>query len=201
MKLTIIGDVHEKVHQYKKIIDKSKFSICVGDFGFEPEWGWLAKSVDCLRHKVLMGNHDYYPVLNTHLASIAGSLVLGHYSDDIFCVRGADSIDKHLRIEGLDWFANEELSYQEGLELFDYYIDSKPRIVISHDCPQSVMNHFWKYSWSFGKSNTRNLLEAMFNEHQPEFWFFGHHRESKDELINGTRFICLYELETFELEL
>lgn len=201
MNLTIIGDVHGKVHEYKKIIDKCKFSICVGDFGFEPEWGWLAKSVNCVQHKILMGNHDYYPVLNTHLASVAGSLVRGHFSDDVFCVRGAESIDKHLRIEGLDWFPNEELTYQEGLELFDYYVESKPKIVISHDCPQSALEKMFKMGWSYGKSQTRTMLEMMFQEHQPELWVFGHHHHSVEMNILGTRFVCLDELETLTIEL
>lgn len=203
MKLTVIGDVHGKINEYKKIIDNCKFSICVGDFGFRPEWSWLIKqknnSEDPWNHWINMGNHDYIPFYHVYGPSMKNHVFWP--KESIFTVRGAESIDKHHRIEGLDWFANEELTYQEGLEAFDCYVESKPKIVISHDCPQSVMNHFWKYSWTFGKSNTRNLLEAMFDAHKPDIWIFGHHHESKDEVINGTRFICLDELETFEIEI
>jgi Icc-related predicted phosphoesterase len=113
-------------------------------------------------------------------------------------VRGAESIDKHIRIEGLDWFANEELSYSEQLEAFDEYIKVKPEIVVSHDCPQSVMEKLFGYP---EKSQTRTMLEMMFQEHQPQLWVFGHHHRSKDVQINGTRFVCLNELETMTLEL
>lgn len=198
MKLTVIGDVHGKVHEYKKIIDKCKFSICVGDFGFEPEWGWHSKSIEG-DHFINPGNHDYAPDFDRYNKSLKNWSYFEEYS--IFTVRGAESIDKHLRIEGLDWFPNEELNYQEQLEAFDKYCRVKPKIVISHDCPQSVLEKMFKMGWTYGKSQTRTMLEMMVQEHQPALWLFGHHHESKDEVINGTRFICLAELETFTIEI
>ena len=191
--LTIIGDVHGKIQQYKAIADQCESSICVGDFGFKKEWDWLEHNVDDMKHHIIMGNHDYYP----YVTNSPYSLMDASYTDEIFTVRGANSIDKHLRTEGLDWFANEELTYREGLEVFDKYCDLKPKIVISHDCPQSVMTSLFGYS---EKSNTRNLLEAMFEAHKPDLWIFGHHHRSKDITIFGTRFICLNELETFEIK-
>lgn len=203
MKLTIIGDVHGKVHEYKKIIDNCEFSICVGDFGFESEWAWLIKQKNNSEipwnHWINMGNHDYIPYYHVYGPSMKNHMFWPNES--IFTVRGAESIDKHLRNEGLDWFPNEELNYKEQLEAFDLYCKVKPKIVISHDCPQSVMERIFKMGWSYGKTQTRTMLEMMFQEHQPNWWFFGHHHESKDEVINGTRFICLNELETFEIGL
>lgn len=200
MKLTIIGDVHGKIDRYKEIIDKCDFSICVGDFGFKKEWDWLEtnrKDKNGIQsHYVNMGNHDYIPYCKYHTSC------LGNHTNNragIFTVRGAESIDKHLRTEGLDWFPNEELNYQEQLKAFDKYVKVKPRIVISHDCPQSVLESIFKMGWTYGKSQTRTMLENMFQEHRPEYWFFGHHHESKDTVIRGTRFICLAELETFEI--
>jgi Icc-related predicted phosphoesterase len=202
-KITFIGDVHGKVHEYKKITDKCEFSICVGDFGFQPEWGWFRKYIQQKEHRchvVNMGNHDYIPYVNVD-GSCGNHSVLNFNGSAIFTVRGADSIDKHLRIEGLDWFANEELNYQEQLEAFDEYVKVKPEIVVSHDCPQSVMEKIFKIGWSYGKSQTRTMLHMMFQEHQPKLWVFGHHHQSKDVQINGTRFVCLNELETMTLEL
>jgi len=197
MKATIIGDVHGKVERYKEITDNCNFSICVGDFGFEQEWRWHRKNISAGNHMINMGNHDYLPFLNDD-ASLENYF---HFNlRSIFSVRGAESIDKHLRTEGLDWFPNEELTYQEGLAAVDAYVEAKPRIVISHDCPQSILESLFKMGWSYGKSQTRQLLQAMFEAHQPEYWFFGHHHEHRDSAINGTRFICLGELETFELE-
>lgn len=108
-------------------------------------------------------------------------------------VRGAFSIDRIYRTEGVDWWANEELTYKEFNEVIDVYIKYKPKIVITHDCPHSVRKHLFGID---KKSITSNGLEGLFTQHQPEIWVFGHHHISKKEMINGTKFICLAELET-----
>ena len=196
-KITIIGDVHGKLERYKQIIDNCDFSICVGDFGFKNEWDEMYPVVFNKlpqQHKVNPGNHDYGPYLSKHLLSTGN---FGWWPDySIFTIRGADSIDKHLRLEGVDWFANEELNYQEQLEAYDWYCKVRPKIVISHDCPQTVMETLFGYP---EKSQTRTMLQNMFDEHQPELWVFGHHHKSKDVNINGTRFVCLAELGTLEV--
>lgn len=198
MKITIIGDVHGKLSAYKKIIDGltiNDISICVGDFGFEYEWDWFVKNVT-RNHYINPGNHDFGPYLNDKTKSLGNYHFFNNLN--LFTVRGAESIDKHLRTEGFDWFPNEELSYPEQLEAFDCYCKVKPKIVISHDCPQSVMEKLFGYS---EKSQTRTMLENMFQEHQPDLWVFGHHHKSKDVQINGTKFVCLAELEKMEIEL
>ena len=148
-------------------------------------------------HYINPGNHDYGPVLQYQTNQSCGNFA---YFDqfDIFTVRGAESIDKHLRTEGIDWFPNEELNYREQLEAFDKYCDIKPKVVISHDCPQKVANALFGI---YDKTQTRFMLEMMFQEHQPELWIFGHHHKSKDVQIGRTQFVCLSELETFEIEL
>lgn len=194
--MIIIGDVHGKVNEYKKIIDGCDQSICVGDFGFKKEWDWYSDNVDFVKHRINPGNHDYGPYLTTHVGSTGD---WEYFSDfDLFTIRGAKSIDQTLRIEGISWFANEQLTYSEGLIVFDKYCELKPKIVVSHDAPHSVIEHLFKYGW-LDKSNTTQLLQRMFEEWQPELWVFGHHHQSKDVVINGTRFICLNELETFKL--
>lgn len=192
-----IGDVHGKLEEYRKIILTCEASICVGDFGFKKEWLWHYDNVwnrDIGSHYINPGNHDWYDYTIKPAASTGNWNYLPWWK--IFTVRGADSIDKHLRREGVDWFPNEELSYMEGIEVLDHYLTIKPRIVVSHDCPQKVMERFFGYN---EKSTTRQLLQVMFEQHQPELWVFGHHHQHKDEVINGTRFVCLDELETLEL--
>jgi len=154
MNVTVIGDVHGHIKEYKEITDQCNISICVGDFGFEKEWDWHEQHVQGYNHFINMGNHDYLPYVDDHYVSLGN----WNYFDkfDIFTVRGADSIDKVHRREGVDWFANEELNYAEGLEAFDAYIKYKPKIVISHDCPQSVMVTLFGYP---EKSQTRQLIE------------------------------------------
>lgn len=193
MKILIIGDSHGKIQKYHEIIKNVKKSICVGDFGFKTQWDWLKKeNINPDNHKINMGNHDYLPYLNSPY-----SLGNWNYWNEIFTIRGANSIDKHLRNEGLDWFSNEELSYSEGNDVIDNYVKIKPKIVVSHDCPVVVVKELFGIT---DKSITRQILQSCFDEHQPEIWLFGHHHSKKDYIINNTRFICLEELETFEIK-
>lgn len=197
MEIVIIGDVHGKTQQYKQIVDKCDFSICVGDFGFKEEWDWYLNNIvpnSSGFHYINPGNHDYGPYMSDKTKS------LGDFSQffklGIFTVRGAFSIDRVYRTEGIDWFPNEELVYQEGLECLDRYIEMKPSVVISHDCPHSIRKHLFGIDQ---KSNTSNLLQAMFNEHQPDLWVFGHHHKSVNCKKGSTKFICLSELETLHI--
>jgi len=203
MKLTVIGDPHGLIYNWKKIVEESEMSISVGDLGFKNEWesAWdfLQERDFVGNHFNNPGNHEYGPFVENHPLSTGN---FRYFTElNLFTVRGAASIDKHLRTEGIDWFPNEELTYQEQLEAFDWYCKVKPEIVISHDCPQSVLEKMFKMGWTYGKSQTRTMLEMMLQEHQPAFWLFGHYHESRDVMINGTRFICLAELETFEIEI
>lgn len=136
-KLVIIGDVHGKTSQYLKIlknIDEDCETIQVGDFGFKNQHEWHLNNVDSTKHKINFGNHDDYTFLNKPHS-------LGKYTyfnNELMTVRGAYSIDKEYRTEGISWWANEELNYQEFQEAIDFYCLKKPKIMITHDCPQEV---------------------------------------------------------------
>jgi predicted phosphodiesterase len=192
----VIGDVHGQVEEYHQILlrEKPDFSIQVGDFGFLKAHAWHRDTLDPLKHWVNFGNHDYYPMLNVKHS-------LGNHSwmpsIGVFTVRGAESIDKHHRTEGIDWFPEEALSYLEANQALEDYKAAKPRIVISHDGPDCIVKpwFFEKFNVQDVKSNTRQLLDAMLDAHQPEQWFFGHHHVSQAESIDGTAFRCLAELQ------
>lgn len=191
--MIIIGDVHGKINQYSDLLKyyKGESTIQVGDLGFKKHHEWHLKNLDSYKHKVNFGNHDDYTFLNEK-----HSLGNFSYKDDIFSIRGAFSIDKVYRIESIDWWSNEELSYGEMQEAIDAFIKQRPSIVISHDCPHSVREYLFKIT---DKSITTNGLQTMFEIHQPNLWLFGHHHKSKEKVINGTKFICLAELQCYKL--
>jgi predicted phosphodiesterase len=191
--MIIIGDIHGKINQYKQLTNKYPETICVGDFGFKKQWDWLINdsNIDSVYHKINMGNHDYIPYVNCNY-----SLGNWSYYKDIFTIRGADSIDKMYRIEGLNWFRDEEISYLKSYEILEAYERIKPKIVVTHDCPQIISEIEFNI---YDKSITRNLLQELFLIHQPNLWIFGHHHESIKKEIKNTIFICLNELETFDL--
>lgn len=190
--MTIIGDVHGKVQKWEFLITHDTESICVGDFGFKIHWDYYIKHYKNSTHTINMGNHDYLPYLNFSLGNYAFN---SKYN--LMTIRGAYSIDKRLRREGIDWFDNEELTYQECQEVVDQYSLLKPEIIVSHDCPQDVQEYLFGYEDS---TITRNVLQSCLETHQPALWLFGHHHKSIKEKIENTMFICLNELETFKIK-
>lgn len=192
MDMLIIGDVHGKIDRYWKILQKHQLglSIQVGDFGFKKEHEWHLKNVDPTRHQINFGNHDDTAFLRKPHSCSDFSYM---YEAKLMTVRGAYSINKLFLTEGKNWWANEELSYEEMQRAIDFYNHHKPSIMITHDCPHEARKHLFGIT---DKTTTTNGLQVMFENHQPDMWIFGHHHLSKNEVINGTRFICLDELET-----
>ena len=192
--LLVIGDVHGLVDKYWKILQKHKgMSIQVGDFGFKQQHEWHLKNIDFTQHTINFGNHDDYTYLYQPHSCSNWSYA---YESKLMTVRGAYSVDKAYRTENVDWWTNEELNYEEMQQAIDFYTFNKPKIMITHDCPQEVRQHLF---YIHEKSITTNGLQVMFEQHQPDLWIFGHHHKSENEVINGTRFICLAELETLLL--
>ena len=204
--MLIIGDVHGKIFQFLDLVSEyrersSELVIQLGDLGFQKQWDEVKKwcrDNNETNLRIIPGNHDAY---NLELAEWKDTypLLVDHIWNAVpnyFGLQGANSIDKHLRTEGKDWFSNEEMSYtQLGLAV-DLYIEQKPKYMFSHTCPSSVKKQLFGYDES---SRTEQALQVMFELHQPEYWFFGHFHRHVDEVINETRFICLAELQTFEL--
>lgn len=190
--ILFIGDVHDKIERYKKLIDfyPDIPSIQVGDFGFEESHRWHMANVNPGQHKVLFGNHDYYPLL-------AAPHSLGDFGvtpDGIYFVRGAYSVDRAERYggEGVDFFEEEQLSYERISEAVADFEKSHPEVVVTHECPETVRRIAFRI---YNQSLTSNALEQMWRAHKPKLWIFGHHHRSLDKMFDGTRFICLAELE------
>lgn len=192
--MIIVGDVHGKVIEYHRLVKNFDKSRQVGDFGFQIQHNWFIDTMDSMNHKINFGNHDYIPY--KYMNHSCGDY---SYEDGIFTVRGARSIDTAYRTEGLDWFRDEELRYGEMIPIFDLWEKEKPEIVLTHDCPQLVAETLFTHIHHSYKSVTRQCLQELFEIHQPTLWIFGHHHKSRNQFIDGTRFICLEELETYTL--
>lgn len=199
MNILLIGDVHGKIKEYQNILDTTKsydYSIQIGDFGFKKEHATADSSFKD-KNYVLFGNHDYYPDLNKPHS-------LGDFGvfkeSKLFYVRGAWSIDKAHRTGGLDWFKEEELDMATCERVIDAYKEALPDIMVTHDCPEEVFSHLHGSGTHQFKTRTGQLLQALWEIHQPLVWYFGHHHMSKtielDKNHNTTIFKCLNELET-----
>lgn len=207
-KMRFIGDVHGKFRSYKKIIKECEASRQVGDMGigFFRNFQNLDENRQTSNpphrvmvegdHKFIRGNHDNPRVCKNHSQFIQDGTVEG----DIMYVGGALSIDIAHRTESLNWWKDEELSLIELNDMVTKYLEAKPRIMVTHDCPESVTGNLMNdYKLSI-PSRTRQAFDSMFSLHKPEIWIHGHWHVSRDQNILGTRFICLAELEYIDLE-
>ena len=226
-KLRLIGDVHGFYDAYIPIAEEADYSIQVGDMGFS--YAPLS-SMDYKHHKFIGGNHDNYDEyyekysasnwLGSETPMLKGMWNLcdfgmtNHGGLDFFFVRGGFSIDWRMRLNAYlrggmkTYWDNEELCLEDMEACLAEYKKTKPDFVISHEAPRSITkrvgnNDILKtlgYNPETFSTRTGELLEAMFQAHQPKTWVFGHYHVEFDEVINGTRFVCLPELGHLDLE-
>lgn len=83
---------------------------------------------------------------------------------------------------------------------------AKPRVMVTHDCPEEVAQEMVKITHMGIKMNpefasrSRQAFQSMWSAHSPQVWVFGHWHHSFDHVLRGTRFVCLAELEWKDIE-
>lgn len=205
-KYRLIGDVHGKYKQYKKIIAERPNTIQVGDMGVGfrhtqgPREGQFQQNPPhyamCAGyHRFIRGNHDNPAECKKHSQWISD----GHVEDDIMFVGGADSIDKQWRIKDYTYWEDEELSTEEFINIKKVYEFAKPRAMITHTAPTEATSTLLARVMGEERIGTPTRSEDEFQQllaiHRPELWVFGHWHHSFDWTIDGTRYVCLAELE------
>ena len=194
--MRFIGDIHGHIGPYLNLLTDCAESIQVGDFGLGFGDITAARVDDMLtgRHYFIRGNHD-------NPAECAKSnhwIADGHTERGMMFVGGADSIDKHMRTEGVSWWRDEELSYSDLGRMIEIYYANKPRVMVTHDAPAELVARLFN---CHDANRTRSAFDTMLNIHKPDIWIFGHWHRRVDTVVNGTRFICLAELEYIDLEI
>lgn len=207
-----IGDVHGKFKQYRELIRDKQNTVQVGDMGVGfryshgPREGEMRANppYDAMLeggHRFIRGNHDNPAECRKHSQFIAD----GTIEYNMMFIGGAVSIDKEWRVPNYSWWADEELSTDELNRLVDAYKEAKPQIMVTHDCPESLAEAMACIGDNGGKldpqftSRSRQAFESMLYHHRPKIWVYGHWHNSFDHVIDGTRFVCLGELEAKEL--
>lgn len=210
MKIKIIGDVHGQVEKYKEICENADdcyMTIALGDMGFKHEYEMIKSfGLNPQAHKILFGNHDYYPVLYTNKQSLLDytSMQVGS-KFVLMAVRGAKSVDKENRIIDKPWFGKDDRTWFEEEQIHTSNVDriledycrEKPEIVVSHTCPRSIIESM--FGLNPIPTRTNCLLEEMFEHHQPREWIFGHFHRPVSKTIRGTKFTCVPELGEYEV--
>jgi predicted phosphodiesterase len=196
---TAIGDAHGQYDRYVKMARKRDHTVQIGDLGFK--YGCL-ENLDPDAHKLVAGNHDNYDKIAEypHYLGDWGFHTLG--GTEFFFLRGAYSIDRDQRTIGIDWWSEEEIKIESFMEARIAYRERRPRIVVTHTCPENLSPAFLdpRKGHRVYYSRTGWMLEELFNIHKPELWVFGHYHVSRTVEEQGTKFICLNELETLDVE-
>lgn len=208
MKQIFIGDVHGKFGRYKTLIKQYQNTIQLGDMGVgfykytmnqdikadanPPHYKMIEGG-----HRFIRGNHDNPSVCRQQSQYISD----GHTENGMMFIGSASSVDIDKRTKHMDWWPDEELSQKELDILTEQYLDYKPIVMATHDCPESIAKTMRRYEQKItGSNRIRLAFQNMFEHYQPKIWIFGHWHQSYDRLSHGTRFICLNELEIKELE-
>lgn len=203
--LKIIGDVHEKIHQYLQITQNTTHTIQIGDLAINPQKIQLINQLNPNNHKILPGNHDNYTQNQKRQYQHQTPHYLKDYGThhipqigNIYYIRGAHSIDQHQRTQNQNWWPNEQLTYQQATKALKHYTQQnpKPQIIITHDAPQTIIPHITTHynGKKIQPSLTQQLLQQILQTHPPKTWIFGHHHKPLNKTINNTHYICLPEL-------
>lgn len=212
--LRIIGDVHGLIdaprkdgfsynkngsgRTYLNLIKGCEHTLQVGDMGYGESFHQKMSQINEKTNRVILGNHDDYNRIIPHSLGDFGFTNIG--GESFAFLRGANSIDKAYRTADLDWWANEELSYTQGNEARNFFYNLKNvNIMVTHECPSFLLDNghiITKFSGKVLPSYTSKLLNHIYIDMKfhVNTWIFGHHHIDFNEVIYGTRFICLNEL-------
>jgi predicted phosphodiesterase len=202
--ITFVGDVHGHVQSLNQIIqrhEKHNPVIQVGDIGI----GFNGKdnTTAFASHSnffFIRGNHDNPEQCRKNPRYLGD---FGYNSNfNLFYISGAWSIDQNMRLEGRDWWPEEELSMAQCGEVVDLWLKIKPDYVVTHEGPYAATHSILGLCGG-RKINTRTgqLLDQLWEYHKPQLWIFGHWHVSKTQIIKGTEFITLAELEEKTLQI
>jgi len=198
--ITVIGDVHGKYDKYHKIIEQKNrypYTVQLGDFGFNYD---TLKNVDHTKHIIIGGNHDNYDICHKYPHFLGDYGYISNFNGiDFFYYRGAYSIDRQHRTIGIDWWKDEQVSIDGFMKARELYRTIKPDIVIAHDCPDFMVSKYLSPYAKIYENITNWALEELYKIHQPKLFIHGHYHKSITTIYGKTKFVCLNELETYDI--
>lgn len=181
-KTLFVGDIHGdtkaliRLTKYAMRLQKIERVIQVGDFSIDPADYELHWPFD-IPLWFIAGNHDHYHALSqgVNLAPNVRYIKRGEIVDGILFVGGAYSVDKDLRVPGVDWFPEEQMSYEEWLVMLS--TKTVIKIMVCHDTVSSVYHRFGLEDVNWTKNTHSVGLDMIFNQVKPFLYIHGHHHK------------------------
>ena len=208
MRHFVSGDKHGNLKEIYDWADRMNFEcneeigvIILGDAGilWRDDWKDAAEAIAYHESRYnfhiyfIDGNHENFNIIKTfnkfgitnispHIHYIPRGYRLQTESGNrILCIGGADSVDRHLRTQGYDWWPDEQI-IKEDIEMIDF--DDDYAYVLSHCCPRTI---FERYNLFLSNPNIKDpkehpsedmldyILEQIW---VPEkHWYFGHYHQ------------------------
>lgn len=216
--LYITGDKHGNKDSLYHVIQETKLAngdwlIILGDFGFiwNGEWKKNLYKISKMTEGnllVVLGNHENYDIIEKQMAS-AWYEEVGNYAyhpsenvyivfdggyyelcgKKIFCVNGANSTDRYNRIEGRDWWPQEELTYEQ-MDSIACEMDKHPEvdIVCSHCTSAEIKSIMWP-QYSYMPYPMERFMDFVYKGLKFENAYFGHYHDD----VNLGKYHCLYD--------
>lgn len=224
-RIVICGDTHGvldtlKISNFQESdqrLDENDYLIICGDAGVVWESETLKESIEYFESfgtNILFvdGNHENFDILNSYPVSTWSGGKIHKISNriyhlmrgQVFCIAGktfltlggADSTDKEIRTEGLNWWKEESFDYVDfeeaynNLKLYNYKVD----YVISHAPNNELLQKVYEIFTCCGESvpyylinkinqtQTSNYLQEIQEKITFKKWFCGHlHIDEKIE--------------------
>lgn len=198
-------------------LTKEDYLIIAGDFGViwtdEPDeeeeltLKWLDK---CPWTTLFIdGNHENHPRLATfpeveilggrahQISKTVYHIMRGEVIEiedlKILCMGGADSHDKHFRVDGKDWWSQERITEadvenaKKNLARHNFTVD----FVITHSLPRMIQFKLFPY---MKQNRSGFLLEEIYNSLDiNKAWISGHYHEDEVKVEEGVCFRLIYD--------
>ena len=195
-RVLVVGDVHGRFTEFRQAIEKLKpeMVLSTGDFGYWPDKYNIEGLWDDNQIPIYFcdGNHEDHSVLKNYdeITEIAdnvfymprGSTLQLPNGMIVLFMGGAVSIDRDIRCEGLNYFIEEELTYDdlpaEDLDEVD--------IVISHTKPTGI-----DIEIDIVDDASMEVLDEVFEMYRPHKWYFSHFHIYKFIESDNCKWYCL----------
>jgi predicted phosphodiesterase len=202
-----VGDVHGKTMAFIEacahaVEEGIEVLISVGDFGFFPGHMRSDDFLEMVRGVlaeyglyliVIDGNHDNHTALRALALDAGGMSVMGpraRYAPRghrwltggvrFMAAGGAASIDRARRIEGVSWWREEVLSFEEVNRCIDA---GSCDVLVTHDCPLGVGRVFFTGRIDPQSESNRAALLAITESARPKVLVHGHYHQRYESLL------------------
>lgn len=221
MRYFVTGDKHGDLEEIYYWVKRMGFEhnaeigvIILGDAGILWRDDWTDAASIIANHEAdydfhiyfIDGNHENFNIIKkfnkfgiTDISPHIHYIPRGHKLQTesgkmVLCIGGADSVDKHFRREGYNWWPEEQIT-KKDMQMIDNSEDYD--YVLSHCCPRSCLENYRAFLTHPGIKDPKehpsedmlNFLITNLGVFPCDHWYFGHYHE---DVQLDSNFTCVF---------